>query len=149
MDENVFLSGRLAQDFGCFKLGQNTFGIGSFHSFTWIVVLFRSLNFPQQSLSFFAVGVTFSYNVRHVVDSKTVTKSLTTNEYPAVTDACVHSHFAPLPPSLLLLLLLCNGNVHYCHPWKGFMKRTVPTSHASAFCQLYKMNNYVSLFVCF
>lgn len=66
MDENSFLPGGLAQDFGRFKLRQNTSGIGSFHSFTWVFVRFGSLNVPQQLLIFFTAGVAFSYNVRHV-----------------------------------------------------------------------------------
>lgn len=47
MYEDIFLSGGVAQDFGCFKFKQNILGCGSFHSFTWVVVLFRSLNGPQ------------------------------------------------------------------------------------------------------
>lgn len=53
---------------------------------------------------------------------------------------CLHSHFALLPPLLLLLLLLCNSNPHYCHPWEGFVEKSLLLSfHPLSIVFIYKV----------
>lgn len=74
-------------------------------------------------------------------DPKTVTNPLTQN---SIKEKRVCVCIRTLRVSSLLLLLLCNSNPRYCHPWEGFMEKSLLLSfHPLSIVFMYKVINNV------